>query len=289
MPEPFAVPKSGVLEYQFFRVPLNLPQDRWYRAVQVKPGSVDVVHHVAVHVVPAGNKEYQGMAGMAQLYGLNTQRANVICDYVPGDTHNAKTYPPDQACRIPKHSDLIYEVHYTPNNRQEVMDQSMVGFIWSDNAPEQEVQRRVFRKPVGRFRIPPHDPHFRMEDSYYFESDIDLDAIRPHFHLRGKSFRLEIVERNEDTAEITRRKTVLSVPRFDQRWQRSYELAKPLRLPAGSELLATVFYDNSSLNPSNPDPSREVLWGQQTSDEMFSTWFRYRVPKSEKPLAVVKP
>jgi hypothetical protein len=31
------------------------------------------------------------------------------------------------------------------------------------------------------------------------------------------------------------------------------------------------------MNPNNPDPSAEVTWGQQTSDEMFSTRFKYRL------------
>lgn len=61
-----------------------------------------------------------------------------------------------------------------------------------------------------------------------------------------------------------------------------YELNKPLRLPAGTELLATAHFDNSSLNPNNPDPSAEVLWGQQTTDEMFSMRFRYRLVPAEK-------
>ena len=30
-----------------------------------------------------------------------------------------------------------------------------------------------------------------------------------------------------------------------------------------------AWYDNSSENPSNPDPSREVGWGEQTKDEML--------------------
>jgi len=54
-----------------------------------------------------------------------------------------------------------------------------------------------------------------------------------------------------------------------------------LRLPAGTELLATAHFDNSSLNPNNPDPSVEVLWGQQTTDEMFSTRLRYRLVQTE--------
>jgi hypothetical protein len=137
----------------------------------------------------------------------------------------------------------------------------------------------VFRKAIGRFRIPPHDPHYRVEDTYHFAHDVEIDAIRPHFHLRGKSFRLEMIERDPATDEIVKRQTILSVPIFDQAWQRTYELATPLVLPAGTELIATGHYDNSDLNPNNPDPSVEVTWGQQTTDEMFSTRFKYRVVK----------
>jgi hypothetical protein len=55
-------------------------------------------------------------------------------------------------------------------------------------------------------------------------------------------------------------------------------------LPAGTELLATAYFDNSSLNPNNPDPSAEVTWGQQTSTgEMFSTRFKYRRSPARPP------
>ncbi|MEX0641884.1 MAG: redoxin domain-containing protein [Pirellulales bacterium] len=289
MEKPFSVPKHGVLEYQFFRVPLNQATDRWYRAVEVKPGNAEVVHHIAIHLVPASNKTYSGATAMAELYGFNSQRANVICDYVPGDTYNAKTYPADQAVRIPKNSDVIFEVHYTPNDREATTDQSQIGFVWANKPPREEVLSQVFRKPVGRFRIPPHHPHYRVEDSYYFESDVDIDAIRPHFHLRGKSYRLELVDRDEESGEIRRRKTVLTVPIYDANWQRTYELKTPLRILAGTELLATAHYDNSRINPNNPDPSAEVHWGQRITDEMFSTRFKYRVVKEPRIETAEKP
>jgi len=272
------VPKSGTLEYQFFRVRLDLEEDRWFRGVEVKPGNPEVVHHISLHLAPAvSDKRYDGPAAMVQLYGLNGERNRAINDFVPGDSYNAKIYPPDQAVRIPKHTDLIFEVHYTPNNRAATTDQSMVGFQWADQPPQHEVLTTIFRKPIGGFRVPPFDPHFRVEDTYYFEHDVEIDGIRPHFHYRGKSFRLELIDRDPDTDEIVQRRTILSVPVFDPFWQRTYELATPLRLPAGAELLATGHFDNSKLNPNNPDPSAEVTWGQQTqTDEMFSTRFKFR-------------
>ncbi len=155
----------------------------------------------------------------------------------------------------------------------------MVAFQWAATVPDDEVLTKVFRKPVGRFRIPPHEHHYRMVDNYYFEHDVWIDAIRPHFHLRAKSFRLEIVHRDEDTDEVVSRETLLSVPIWDPDWQRTYELKTPLRLLAGTELVATGIFDNTALNPNNPDPNVMVFWGQQTADEMFSVRFKYRVVK----------
>ncbi len=276
---PFTVPKHGVLDYQFSRVKLNLDQDRWFRGVEVKPGDAEVVHHVGLHIVPASDKDFVGFLGMAALYGFNTEGAILINDYVPGDTYNAKVYPADQAVRIPANSDLIFELHYTPNNRETRVDQSMVAFQWADQLPDDEVFTKVFRKPIGRFRIPPHENHYRMVDHYYFPHDVWIDAIRPHFHLRAKSFRLEVVRRDEETEEVIERRSLLTIPIWDPDWQRTYELQTPLRLLAGTELVATGVFDNSSLNPNNPDPEATVFWGQQTQDEMFSVRFKYRVVK----------
>jgi hypothetical protein len=280
MPQPFRVPKSGALEYQFFRVRMDSDKDRWFRAVEIKPGNPEVVHHITLHLAPSlangDAKQYSGPATMAQLYGLNGERAHLINDFLPGDSYNAKTYPPDQAVKIPKHTDLIFEVHYTPNNRAATTDQSTVAFRWADAPPKEQVHTTVFRMPIGGFRIPPQDPHYRMEDTYYFKHDVLIDAIRPHFHFRGKSYRLEVIKRNPETDEIDERRTIITVPIFDQAWQRTYELATPLVLEAGTELLATGHFDNSPINPNNPDPTAEVRWGQQSSDEMFSTRFKYR-------------
>jgi hypothetical protein len=39
--------------------------------------------------------------------------------------------------------------------------------------------------------------------------------------------------------------------------------------PAGSTIKAVAHYDNSPANRKNPDPNQEVLWGPQSSNEMF--------------------
>jgi hypothetical protein len=57
-----------------------------------------------------------------------------------------------------------------------------------------------------------------------------------------------------------------------------YRLAEFLDAPAGSTLLGTAWYDNSTNNPANPDPTQRVKWGPQTDDEMMLGYLEYYVP-----------
>ena len=64
-------------------------------------------------------------------------------------------------------------------------------------------------------------------------------------------------------------------------WQISYELAEPFMVPAGSKLEVISHFDNSAQNPWNPDPNVQVVWGQESRDEMMEGWFDYRVRRDE--------
>ena len=41
-------------------------------------------------------------------------------------------------------------------------------------------------------------------------------------------------------------------------------------------LIADYIYDNSEGNTFNPDPKKNVTFGEQTSEEMLFTFFRFR-------------
>ena len=56
-----------------------------------------------------------------------------------------------------------------------------------------------------------------------------------------------------------------------------YELAEPMKIPAGSRIVAVAHYDNSIKNRYNPAPQKEVFWSEQSWDEMFIPWFEYTV------------
>ena len=74
---------------------------------------------------------------------------------------------------------------------------------------------------------------------------------------------------------------LLHVPRYDFNWQLNYELETPLDVPAGSKLVATGHFDNSTKNRYNPAPDRDVFWAEQSWDEMFWPWTMYAVDVDE--------
>ncbi len=46
-------------------------------------------------------------------------------------------------------------------------------------------------------------------------------------------------------------------------------------LPASSKLEFSGTFDNTEMNPFNPDASQTLSWGEQTWQEMFFGFFRY--------------
>jgi hypothetical protein len=91
-------------------------------------------------------------------------------------------------------------------------------------------------------------------------------------HLRGKSFQYEAVYPNG------KREIILDVPAYDFNWQTGYMLKEPLKFPAGTKMHCVAHFDNSEQNPSNPDPSKTITWGDQTWNEMMIGYFDIGIP-----------
>jgi hypothetical protein len=96
---------------------------------------------------------------------------------------------------------------------------------------------------------------------------MEIHSLAPHMHYRGKSFRYELTYPNGS------REVLLDIPRYDFNWQNVYKFAEPKFVPEGSLLKCVAHFDNSDQNPSNPDPKKQVRWGEQTWDEMMIGYF----------------
>jgi hypothetical protein len=162
-------------------------------------------------------------------------------------------------------------MHYTPIGTPQ-QDRSSIGLIFVD---EKDVthQMSTANAANNKFEIPPHDGNYRVESKRKFDRDITLLSLFPHMHMRGKSFRYELILPGSETREI-----LLDVPHYDFNWQNSFIFAEPRQIPAGSVVHCTAHFDNSTENLANPDPTKSVRWGPQTWEEMMIGWFDIGIP-----------
>ncbi|MBX9789688.1 MAG: redoxin domain-containing protein [Pirellulales bacterium] len=252
--EPFDVPAEGTVPYQRFVVDPGWKEDRWIKAIEPRPGNPSVAHHIVIYLAtPRGPRT--GPAGRIK-NALLTATAPGVRPHIWED---------GLAQYIPAGSKLIFEMHYTPNGTAQ-QDRSCAGIIFAD---PKSVRKEVAVQVAGNttFAIPPGDGNYQIESFYPFRQDSLILSMSPHAHLRGKDFRYDLV------LPDGRVETLLSVPQYDFGWQTTYVLAEPKLAPRGSKLHCTAHYDNSPENPSNPDATQLVRFGEQTWEEMMFGWF----------------
>eukprot|EP01035_Chromulina_nebulosa_P005643 gene5643-7659_t len=158
-------------------------------------------------------------------------------------------------------------MHYTTMGA-ETTDKTQVGF-YVLKTPPKYIKRSVV---IGDFAlyIPAGEARHKEVAYMTFPADAYLYTLYPHAHYRG--FHVELKARLPDGRE----KMLLSLPKYDFNWQRDYDPVEPILVKAGTRLIATWVYDNSVHNPANPDPKRNVTWGEQTPDEMMYFRLNYR-------------
>jgi len=252
----YEVPASGTVPYQYFVVPTNFTEDKWVQAAEIRPDKRAVIHHVIVFIQDPNP-------------GPNQRReiGNLLVGYAPGE--GPTRLDPGVAKLVKAGSKFLFQVHYTPNGKP-ATDRTYIGLKFAKDAPKQ----RAITASAGNhdFVIPPGDPAHEVKSSWTAKEDVTLLGFMPHMHLRGKDFKYTIVY-PDGRSEVS-----LDVPRYDFNWQLNYELKTPLQLPKGTRIDCVAHFDNSPNNKFNPDPTKEVRWGDQTWEEMMLGFFTYTLP-----------
>lgn len=139
------------------------------------------------------------------------------------------------------------------------------GTISRDDAPQQVGQGlNPLLAP-----IPPNDPNWTVTGIGAFQNDSTIQSLFLHMHVRGKDVTFVL------TYPDGREEILLRVPNYKFDWQFEYQLATPLKVPAGSTVKAIARYDNSPANKLNPAPHKEVYWSEQSWDDMFLLSVKY--------------
>jgi peroxiredoxin len=260
MPQQVTVQADGVVPYQYYVTPTNFKEDVWVTAAEARPGNRRVVHHIIIFF-----KDPKSKLPMADANG----KSGFLVGTAPGDM--PMVLPPGVARRIPAGSDLVWQMHYTPTGKEEV-DLSELGLIV--HRGEEPPKYNSITKGISQrwFRIPANADNHRVDSEFTFQEDAILLSFMPHMHLRGKAFHYEAIFPDGKT------ETLLNIPKYDFNWQSCYRLAQPKSMPKGTKIHCVAHFDNSKNNPANPDPTKNVVWGDQTWEEMMIGWIDYMKP-----------
>lgn len=313
IPEEYSY-KAGADEYQYFDVPTNFTEDKYISMAEARPGNRKIVHHIIAFIVPPGQPNMGKMTAEQRYKAMEAQLKNspfyrdgflmrmkpeqpveddgcaegarrggtdnLLVGYAPG--RNADIYAPGTARKVPAGSSIRFQIHYsnqTLSGNAVEKDRSMVGLVFAKEPP----QRLVTTNSIGNmfFKIPAGAENHRVTACRTLRRDTTLYGMEPHMHLRGKSMEYKAYY-PDGKSEV-----LLSVSKYDFAWQTNYILKEPKRLPKGSRIMVTAYFDNSAKNKFNPDPTKDIRYGEPTYDEMMLGFVDYVTEMP--PLAQVDP
>jgi peroxiredoxin len=300
-----SIPANGLVPYRKLVVPVGLTEERWVRALDLRPSNPKVMHHAFGFVL--GLQELQTLKDELQelppavrakaeawlrenpgpdaelpkaARELLRKRAFIgrtyFARYFPGTRSTSQreggsrklldVFPEGTGKRLPARAELRFELHYTTIGVP-ATDRPRLGIYFHERPPERELfVTSVFSRKVA---MEPHQAELAVDAERLFERDTLLYALSPHMHYRGRAARYT-AHLPDGTSEV-----LLSVPEYVFDWQANYVLRTPKRLPAGTRVVCHASFDNSARNEYNPNPAARVRFGPRSEDEMFVAYMVY--------------
>jgi peroxiredoxin len=253
----YNVPANGIVDYQHPWVANPLTEGKWLRASTIKVENRQVVHHILTGYMTDVPKPGEEATEDKWGQGVGSYAVGAESELEPADTG---TY-------LPAGGAIGFQNHYTPFGKA-VTEHSKIALYFYKDKPTLVMHGMAILNP--NISIPPNTESWQQQAYVTFPKDALLYSVFPHAHYRGASSQLWL------QTPDGKKTLLIALPNYDFNWQRFYDFAQPISVPAGSKLIAIYTYDNSARNPANPDPNRTVPWGEQSMDEMLFTGIRYR-------------
>ena len=292
MPNEFAVPASGTIDYQYIVIPSGFTEDKWVQEIEARPGNRQLVHHIIAFIRPPGSKwlkDAQPGIPFVMVKDENREKRRhkrddddsgppeLLVGFAPG-------MPPGilragQAKLVKAGSDFVFQMHYTANGKPGT-DRSRIGLVFAKEPPRERIY--TVGASNDKFEIPAGDANYEVESDVTLQEPAKLVDLMPHMHLRGKDF---VYTAFYPTGES---EVLLRVPKYDFSWQLFYYLTDQKALPAGTRLHCVAHFDNSPNNPANPDATKTVRWGDQSWEEMMIGWFDVAMAPDKDPMDLFK-
>ncbi len=270
MDESFEIHAEGNDIYRYFVLPLDLPEDKWVRAVDVRPSARTVVHHVLFFLDnKKGARKLAAADDKPGFKGKGFKATGSLGGWAVGGT--PLDLSEDFAMPMAKGSDLVLQTHFHPTGKTE-KEKTKVGIYFADMAPEKRLIEFQVPPDFGGktgLNVAPGESAYKLHDHLIVPEDMDLVTCWGHAHQICSSVQAEATMPDGSKQKLFR------ISKWQFNWQGQFAYEKPMHLPKGTRIDTLITYDNSSANPTNPfSPPHRIYWGEQSNDEMGSIIFK---------------
>jgi hypothetical protein len=259
--------------YRCFVIPTGFATQKFLTEIEAIPGNRSIVHHILIYEdtsnVPSQLDAADPGPGYTEFGGTGSTSSNLIGVWVPGQ--GTYRLPAGMGIKLPAQTNIILQIHY-PGGTSSQIDSTKILFKLTSSS----VRSVSIAPPLTHFNLTNGPLFIPANTTRTFYSEYTLPftlstlSVGPHMHLIGKSIMSYGITPTNDTIPF------INIPEWDFHWQGLYSFQNVLKLPAGTVLHSTAFYDNTSANPDNPnDPPQNVSWGENTTDEMMLVYFSY--------------
>jgi hypothetical protein len=234
---------------------VRIPEDRWIKAMEIKPSNPKIVHHAVIYAIEPDAPEGTPETGI-QLHEYAVGKYGDIFSENTGRLLKAGTR-------------LRFDMHYFAIGSEQ-HNHTTIAFQFYPKGVVPKFQVRsipVRNIPNEELEIPPNSV-VRTDGYFRLPKNARIDAFQPHMHMRGRGMTLEAIKLDNSTEILS------SVDHFNFNWHINYIYADEVAplLPAGTVLHMIGIHDNTAANRRNPDPSMWAGFGERSVDDMVQVW-----------------
>lgn len=272
--KPYTIKGDNREHFVVFVVPTNTTEDLYVSGIDFFPENKQLAHHCrfmidTTHLLRPDDGIEVGESSEFQRLGVKMSD-NFWHGWIPGNT--AIFYPEGTAKRLPKGSDLVLNMHYSPSSKE--LSENAKILIYLSKKPAKRLVKTFILEENAVVNEPfliPKDTIIKFyQRSPIIPQNISLISITPHMHLLGKNFKAFAITPEGDLINL------IQINNWDFNWQMTYQFDKLMKIPQGSVIYAEAEYDNTRQNGRNPyNPPRDVSYGWGTKDEMMNLIFQY--------------
>src|ERR1700758_5569647 len=231
--KPLVLPPQGTDTYWNFIFPVPFEGTKWVKAVEIRPGDKQYVHHANILLDREGASRHREAEPGAGFGGMEIRIESQVFDpdshllfWKPGTVPYVE--PEGMALRLDRNTDLILNTHLQPSGKPEVIQPS-IGLYFTPH-PATKLPMLLQLENDAKLDIPAGQKDFLVTDSFTLPIDVELLAIYPHAHYLGKDMQA-FATLPDGTKEM-----LIHIPHWNLNWQAVYRYAEAVRLPKATKV-----------------------------------------------------